>query len=179
MKKICIGLAVVLLFFSTGCSWIVPVELSDEDLVAILKILAKETESHRLTEKAEEGRLIVFDVSSFETERIGEFLRWAKEEYDRPPNAFVIRTGGEEAASLANSEAAHALGSLYTADALAEWTNYSFAMLEYSGRGKQSCTFEVGVFFPMADLVGAGNAYRLEKNDGTWEIVDHSLTWIA
>lgn len=157
-----------------------PAGLSDADCVEILKLLAEEISSHRLSQAAESGRVIEMNVAAFKAYHIDDFVEWARRRFDTPPNHFAIITGDSPEPELSMEAARALVGSQPNDNALQQWTRYYFAapLPAESGAAGQYM-FEVGVSFPMGQLVGAGHAFVLEKQASGWTIVDTYETWIA
>lgn len=153
-------------------------ETRNEDMVEILKVLAADAPNHRLSSEAEQGRLIVFDVSGFEAGEIGEFIEWAREEFDRPPDCFALITS-EEPDDISMERARQLVGADAGEHMLSQWTMFTFDLLEYKGGKNPTATVEMGVHFPMGYLVGAGYAVTLEKVDGAWAATGSEMTWIS
>lgn len=149
-----------------------------QNLVAILQLLASDIPSHRLTKNAVNGRLLVVDVSSFDATDIQDFILWAEDEFQKSPDLFVIITS-ENPEKVTLEMAKKLVGNNMETSMLQEWTLFTFDLLEYKGGKTPSAIIEMGVHFPTGDLVGAGYAISLIRQDNIWEITNSETTWIS
>lgn len=179
MRKIAALLLASLLLMATLTACGSPSSTTkSDDMVAILTLLAGEIPAHRLTNDAEDGRIIVIDVSSFNADDIKDFIDWAEEEFQHPPDLFAIVTS-DNPEPITTEKVYQLYGGAPSDTMLQEWTYFTYTLEKYSTFLTTRAVVNVDVTFPNGDLVGAGYAVSLEKQEGVWVDTGSETLWVS
>jgi hypothetical protein len=149
-------------------------ELSDDDLVSILKVLSLECES----ELSENLTYFTLDVSIFKEERIENFILWAQEKYKESSFYFIIKTDEETYYTYSDDNSPVLPGGL-SGDAI---PRAQFVVNTPKGDGKNMCSIMVDVkFFQTTAFVNDSpfvGTYTFEKKRNLWGITKKDEEWL-